>query len=73
MTTDPAAQNQGGAEHFASALEAIPKIFEPKVPCRIMETRACVDLAVDESKKFRKTECPKGHCVRFEKLDRETS
>lgn len=50
--------------YFENVKEAIPEAFEPINPCRQMETRPCVDLTEDVSKRFRKEPCPPGKCRR---------
>lgn len=40
-------------------------MFDPEVPCRIMETRRCEQLAAGELIE-RYTQCAEGECFRFE-------
>ena len=51
--------------------------MEPRVPCRHMETRPCVDIPADvqaaiargEGSTYRDTECDPGKCARFPARD----
>lgn len=62
--------NRNRDDYFPSAAVAIPEYFEPQVPCRQFETRACVDLSLDDTTRYRRELCPKGECVRFPNLDK---
>jgi hypothetical protein len=57
------------SEFYVSAADAMEAPFEPKTPCRIMETRPCVVLTLDDSRCFTVNECPPNECVRFEKKE----
>jgi hypothetical protein len=56
-------------EYFDTPSEAMYQYFDPRVPCRQFDTRACVDLNMDDSKRFRKTPCEPKMCVRFPHRD----
>jgi hypothetical protein len=57
--------NRNRDDYFPSAEVAIPEYFEPQVPCRQFETRSCVDLSLDDTKRHRRAICPAGKCTRF--------
>lgn len=44
--------------------------FEPVNPCRMFETRACVDLSLDDDMRYRATPCDAGMCTRFPNADK---
>jgi hypothetical protein len=60
-------------EFFASKDEVMNGPFDPKVPCRHMETRSCVvvDPAPEQLTGYRAKPCPPGECGRFANRDRK--
>ena len=51
---------------YAGAADAMNAPFEPKTPCRNMETRPCVFLTMNDSKRYLVNECLPHHCTRHE-------
>lgn len=60
-----------GDSFYKDGSDAMLAPFEPKTPCRVMETRPCVILSLLESHRFKVDECEPNGCVRFPGRDRE--
>lgn len=58
-------------EFYKDGSDAMLAPFEPKTPCRVMETRPCVKITFVESQRYPQTECLPKQCVRFQSRDRE--
>jgi hypothetical protein len=56
---------------YLGAADAMHAPFEPKTPCRNMETRPCVRLVFDDRQMYPINECPHHHCVRHEETYEE--
>ena len=58
-------------EFYKDGSDAMLASFEPKTPCRQMETRPCVRITIEDDRRFRVKECLPMQCARFPKRDRK--
>lgn len=50
--------------YYDGATDALHAMFEPKTPCRNMETRPCVVIGTNDSQHFLRRECLPHYCAR---------
>jgi hypothetical protein len=51
-------------QFYDGASDALHAMFEPKTPCRNMETRPCVILTMDDRQRFPRQQCLPHYCNR---------